>query len=161
MTLVFGLPRHVRWRIAIHESGHAVIGSRMGFYLKEVRLGFEVQGQTLIGGGAVFEAPKNDQCELAKRFPRDMAIVLMSGAAAEQVLMESGPLSNGWHKDFEIARIGLGWIYKGRDHKKDCLELFGQAKEAVRKDAYSVIRVAEALIGTHSLTGDEVASLMA
>jgi hypothetical protein len=120
-----------------------------------------VHGQTLIGGGAVFQAPRNDHCELAKLFPRDMAIVLMSGAAAEQVLMESGPLSNGWHKDFEIARVGLGWRYRGREHTQDCLELFGQAKEAIRKDAASVSRVAEALIETHSLTGDEVASLMA
>lgn len=133
----------------------------MGFYLREVRLGFEVHGQTLIGGGAVFEAPKNDHRELAKLFPKDMAIVLMSGAAAELVLMESGPLSNGWHKDFDIARIGLGWMNRGREHRQECLELFGQAKEAIRKDDASVIRVAEALIETRSLTGDEVASLMA
>ena len=133
----------------------------MGFYLKEVRLEFEVHGQTFIGGGAVFEAPRNDHCELAKLFPRDMAIVLMSGAAAEKVLMESGPLSNGWHKDFEIAQFGLGWRYRGRDYTQDCWEAFGKAKEAIRKDAAYVSRVAEALIQTHSLSGDEVASLMA
>lgn len=107
-------PAEILRQIAVHEAGHAVVGSLLGFELIDVSVA-DVLTQHPAGdgwwqmGGARFEAPDEDVNQLAKQRPDEMAVVLLAGTAAEEVALRQH-IRESWAGDLRIIRSSRGMI---------------------------------------------------
>lgn len=92
------VPYDLRWRFAIHESGHAVVHHAL-------RLG-PIHGLNIdtAGGGGYsqlgFTASGSDMLE----YREDMLAMLMAGRAAEQIVVGSVSSGSGGSDDSDLAR---------------------------------------------------------
>jgi hypothetical protein len=149
--------------MATHEAGHCVVGLRLGLTLNGVSLGdLGVQSGGHVVGGTKFEAPNDDQKELARQKPELMAVVSMAGSAAERLLL-GRYMADGWIGDIEILRCGLGWIEGGpldEGRRNELTRYVKSAEEAVDHDRNAIIRVGEALRHAGSLSSVEVVTFI-
>jgi len=86
------------WRIAIHESGHAIVAESIEFATATQKLSVVARGRGR--GGATIYAT-NDQSMLSQLDLTKQLITVMGGAAAESYVF--GTLSTGVEEDLEQA----------------------------------------------------------
>ncbi len=86
------------WRIAIHESGHAIVAESIAFATATQKLSVVARGRGR--GGATIYAT-NDQLTLSQLDLTKQLITVMGGAAAESYVF--GTLSTGVEEDLEQA----------------------------------------------------------
>ena len=149
-------------QIAVHESGHAVIGVRRGFDVLDVQLGDSSDCPSgLAAGGTRFDAPSGDQVELAKAHPRKIAPVLLAGSLAEQLIL-GRYVEDGYLEDFRIMRIGLGWIEALTDEQcPDFRGLMALSQQVVLSEEQAIRKVATALVVSRRLDRPEILELVA
>ncbi|MDF1600880.1 AAA family ATPase [Mesorhizobium sp. YIM 152430] len=81
------MPREYRWRIAVHEAGHAVVGLQTGYgTIRQVRIPewFEADVEAQVDGAVEFEIVRTE-CRTLTRIEHE-ATTLMAGAAAERMM---------------------------------------------------------------------------
>ncbi|WP_024588081.1 AAA family ATPase [Aliihoeflea sp. 2WW] len=81
------MPKDYRWRIAVHEAGHAVIGLQLGYgAIRQVRIPewFEADVEAQVEGAVEFEIVRSE-CRTLARIEQEIT-TLMAGAAAERML---------------------------------------------------------------------------
>lgn len=132
--------------LAVHESGHAVVGARAGFTVRAVQLisGEQCASGTM-GAWTHFDAPDDDQVKLARAHPQEMAIVLLAGSLAEERILGNHAVA-GYTEDIRILRLGLGWERPlGRWQQRRLERIIGLARDAVRREEGDIRRLASAL----------------
>jgi hypothetical protein len=119
----------------------------------------ESHREGLIPGGTKFVAPDDDQKQLARQHPAEMAVVLLAGVCAEEHLLGCH-LKDGWLGDIEIVKEGHGWTDAGNGERQERIrDYLEAADDAVQQRAGAIRLVASALLEAGRLTGPEVVAL--
>jgi len=148
--------------IVVHEAGHAVVGTALGFRVLGVQIGG--LGSTDFGrmaGGTIFDAPEGDTRRLMRDRPDQMGVVLMAGAAAE-LRFYKGSIERSYDEDFKILRRGLGWLNALTEAQQATVS--GYLESAIQEVAdyrLAIERTAQALLKRHRLSGDEFDEIFA
>jgi ATP-dependent Zn protease len=147
---------------AVHEAGHAVIGTTLGLHVS--RVGFNTRDERRDGSNAIhfaastqFADAGGDTCELIAAKPDLMIIVLMAGTAAEHIVLDC-QLPESHHGDL----AALKFCYP--DFPDDPTELLNAAAvKALRlaeANRAEINAVADQLLAVDELDGGEVLSII-
>ena len=154
----------VRRHQAVHEAGHAVIGSDLGLHVD--RVGFN---SAEAGDGEAMNFPASTRfadaeggpCELIGAQPAVMVVVMMAGAAAEHVVLGT-QLPNS-----ESADVGALVLCHPDLHaelpsdQKSILDAGAREAYRLAKESREEIEaVADRLMAAKELDGDDVAAIV-
>ncbi|MDB5203934.1 MAG: hypothetical protein JWQ27_3343 [Ferruginibacter sp.] len=175
--------REDRFRVAIHEAGHAVAGLLMGQTLVSVSIlpGPSSGGQTQF---APAPTPVLDRAQI-----EDVSVILLAGHAAEEEVLSA---STGWggspESDLALATMTLAGLHasyglgdcltwQGPPSEADAMlrrspklqelveadlkRLYGRAVELVRSHRAQILEVADRLLAHRCLTGDQLVDIQA
>ena len=178
------LPDDVRWRVAVHESGHCIASLRLG--VAEVRQLSIEASETRLGFLAAEAAP----AILTEARALDTLCLHLAGRAAEEVILGSISLGAGGSAGSDLAiatdlalaletRVGRGslWplLYRDATTIPALLfvepgladrvsarldEAFDRARRLVAEHRDELLALANALVERGTLEGPEIAALM-
>ena len=179
------LPDDVRWRVAVHESGHCIASLRLG--VAEVRQLSIEASETRLG----FLAAEAGPAILTEARALDTLCLHLAGRAAEEVILGSISLGSGGSAGSDLAiatdlalaletRVGRGslWplLYRDATTIPALLfvepgladrvnarldEAFERARRLVAEHRDELLALADALVQRGTLEGPEIAALMA
>ena len=178
------LPDDVRWRVAVHESGHCIASLRLG--VAEVRQLSIEASETRLG----FLAAEAGPAILTEARALDTLCLHLAGRAAEEVILGSISLGAGGSAGSDLAiatdlalaletRVGRGslWplLYRDATTIPALLfvepgladrvsarldEAFDRARRLVAEHRDELLALANALVERGTLEGPEIAALM-
>ena len=179
------LPDDLRWRVAVHESGHCIASVHLN--LAEVRQLSIEASETRLG----FLAAAAGTAILTEARGRDMLCLHLAGRAAEEVILGSISLGSGGSAGSDLAtatelalaletRVGRGsaWPLLYRDEttipallfvepgladrvSARLDEAFDRARRLVAEHKDVLLALANALVERGTLEGQEIAALVA
>ncbi len=179
------LPNDLRWRVAVHESGHCIASLHLG--VAEVRQ-LSIEGsETALG----FLAAEAGTGILTEAKALDMLCLHLAGRAAEEVILGSISLGSGGSAGSDLAiatdlalaletRVGRGsaWPLLYRDAttipallfvepgladrvSSRLDEAFDRARRLVAEHKDGLLALANGLVRRGTLEGSEIAALVA
>ena len=141
---------------ATHEAGHAVVGSVLGFRVKDV--GFN---EKKAGAAMHFAASTNfedgDPCELLGAHPDEMTVVMMAGSVSEKVVLGE-ILDHGYTGD--MLAIELCYPALPADHESVLKDAMRRAWEIASANQAEIAAVAEELLAKNRLSGSDVDAII-
>lgn len=148
-------------RIAVHESGHAVVGLSLGLPLVRVEIGYlgpYDDGVAL--GGTTFAARENDPRKLVADRPDAMGVTLWAGTSAERRIFRRY-LPGSFEGDMNILRRGLQWLDGLTKEQMTRMRTYvARAEAAVIDHQDEICRVADALAEAGTLGVLQVRALL-
>ena len=178
------LPNDLRWRVAVHESGHCI--ASLHLKLGQVRqISIEASG----AAGGVFEAVADREI-LTEARTLDLLCIHLAGRAAEEVMLGSISLGSGGSAGSDLAtatelalaletRVGSGsaWPLLYRDEttipallfvepgladrvSARLDEAFDRARRLVADHKVELLALANALVRRGTLEGSEIEALV-
>ncbi len=108
-----------RLLVAIHESGHALIGLLVSDALKVQKVTIIPRGSA---GGYTITTPKDETFLFSKEALQNQLVGLLAGRGAEEVIFGTTQITTGGHDDFSKATLIA----------KKMVEQFGMSKSGLR-----------------------------
>ena len=108
-----------RLLVAIHESGHALVGLLVSDALKVQKVTIIPRGSA---GGYTITTPKDETFLFSKEALQNQLVGLLAGRGAEEVIFGTTQITTGGHDDFSKATLIA----------KKMVEQFGMSKSGLR-----------------------------
>jgi ATP-dependent Zn protease len=151
--------RQSEYYTAVHESGHAVANIVLGIGLKPK--GMTIVPQKLRDGGvALGMTHSRVSGRNSKHWIRKRIMYTLAGCTAEERVNE-----NGWQdgRDEDVDQVHtLLWEISGSPEEFSALndELLAETAELVSKHWDSILRLADRLVQSKTLSGQEVEAIV-
>lgn len=144
---------------AVHEAGHAVVGTLLGLHV--ARVGFSPEpNETPWPATTTYEEAAGDTCDLIAAQPETMIVVLMAGVAAEYELL-GGKLPYSEKGDFLLLKHCYPDFPSAEADQKPLLDAAVHEATTFAKALRSEIEtVADQLLADGELAGDAVSAIL-
>ena len=100
-----------RWRTAVHEAGHALVGALMPEYDPVAKISIIPRGAA---GGLTFFTPSEERLEsglYSRSYLENQLAVAMGGRVAEEIIFGKERVTTGASGDFQqVSRVARGMI---------------------------------------------------
>lgn len=184
------MPKEYRWRIAVHEAGHAIVGLQTGYgTIRKIRIPqwFDADVEAQVEGAVEFEIVRTE-CRTLTRIEHETT-TLMAGAAAESMMFGGhsagigGKAGSDLHRATALATAayrswglgdrltfmeettastaGLAFDPSAHRWVSDLIATcFERALRMVRERREAIEALAQELLAEGTMTGDRVAAIV-